>query len=35
LRVLRDLVEARLRVLREKPPGGAGSTIPEVQSTCM
>ena len=35
LRVLRDLAEARLRALREKPSGGAGPTVPEVQSTCM
>jgi hypothetical protein len=35
LRVLRDLAKARLRALREKPSGGAGSAIPNVQSTCM
>ncbi len=35
LRVVRDLVEARLRALREKRSGGAGSTIPEEQSPCM
>lgn len=35
LRVLRDLVEARLRALREKRSGGGGSGIPEEQSTCM
>ena len=34
LRLLRDL-EARLRALREKRSGGAGSGIPEEQSTCM
>ena len=35
LRAAREMLDARLRALREKASGGAGSTIPESQSLCM
>jgi hypothetical protein len=35
LQILREIEEARLRALREKVAGGAGSASQVVQSTCM
>jgi|SRR5882672_6273227 len=35
LRAARELLETRLRALREKASGGTGSGIPDMQSPCM
>jgi hypothetical protein len=35
LRAAREMLDASLRALREKDPGGGGTTTPEVQSACM
>jgi hypothetical protein len=35
LRAAREMLEARLRALRENRSGGAGSGVPDMQSPCM